>query len=192
MAALQESIDASALTVVLRSQRSPRDTHFARLLASKLQQQGVPGEQIHLLHREELLKNEDDNSRGYWTLMTYLHKLFRKRQTPWYLFLEPNTLVHVGKLIARLRKSDSAQKLWLGHRIETIGSVTQDYATGRPYPLAPSGFVMSRALIQVKRIDPITCLWQTTATIASCTISLLLIHVFAGFRLLGRHQRLPT
>ena len=47
VAALHELIDPSALTVVVRSQRSPRDAHFAGQLASKLQLQGVPTSQIH-------------------------------------------------------------------------------------------------------------------------------------------------
>jgi hypothetical protein len=148
------TVDATSVSFIVRSQRGPRDIHFANKLRESLRSQGVPALHIHLLHEKDNAIGDDNPPKGYWNILSYLYTLYTGggvtssvSQTPWYCFCEPNTLVNVERLVIRLGYYDSAKVLFVGKSIKTIGSITTDYAFDKVFPFAPSGFVMSTGLI---------------------------------------------
>jgi hypothetical protein len=60
------------VTYIIRSQRSPRDVYLALELKHSLEGHGVATDKIHMLHERELQIGEDDNARGYWTVLIVL------------------------------------------------------------------------------------------------------------------------
>jgi hypothetical protein len=135
------------LSFIIRTSRVPIQIKRGTELKTSLIEEGVPSKNIVLLH--ELDKNEQGEfaTPGFWSYIPYLVELGKRTQkTKWYVFCEPNTVVHANKLNGVLSSFDPGEKLFLGKMLKSVGGITQQ-EKDFPYPLAKSGFAMSAALI---------------------------------------------